>query len=68
MLDLGSGVVLWEMNLGSLVSGFPITYSVDGKQYVATSTGSSLSSRDNMRLTTELQPSRGNNLFIFALP
>ena len=67
-LDQGTGDVLWEINLGSMVTGFPITYSVDGKQYVATSTGSSLSSRDNMRLTPELQPSRGNNLFIFALP
>ena len=32
------------------------------------STGSSLSTRDNLRLTTELQPGTGNNLFVFALP
>ena len=66
--DQETGDVLWEINLGSMVTGFPITFSVDGKQYVAASTGSSLSSRDNMRLTDELRPSRGNNLFIFALP
>ena len=66
--DQGTGDVLWEINLGSMVTGFPITYAVDGKQYIAASTGSSLSSRDNMRLTSELRPSSGNNLFIFALP
>jgi len=66
--DQESGNVLWEINLGSMVTGFPITYAVDGKQYIAASTGSSLSSQDNMRLTPELRPSRGNNLFIFALP
>ena len=66
--DHENGDVLWEINLGSSVTGFPITYAVDGTQYVVASTGSSLSSRDNMRLTPELRPSNGNNLFVFALP
>ena len=38
-LDQETGEVLWEINLGSAVSGFPITYAVDGRQYVAVSTG-----------------------------
>ena len=67
-LDQETGEPLWEINLGTSVTGFPITYAVDGKQYVVASTGSSLSSRDNMRLTPELQPSNGNNIFVFALP
>ena len=67
-LDNETGAVLWEINLGSSVTGFPITYAVDGTQYVVASTGNSLSSRDNMRLTPELSPSHGNNLFVFALP
>ena len=66
--DQETGDILWEINLGSMVTGLPVTFAVDGKQYVAASTGSSLSSQDNMRLTQELRPSRGNNLFIFALP
>ncbi len=66
--DQDNGDVLWEINLGSSVTGFPITYAVDGTQYVVASTGSSLSSRDNMRLTPELQPGTANNLFVFALP
>ena len=67
-LDHDTGEVLREINLGSSVAGFPITYAVDGRQYVAVSTGTSLSSRDNMRLTPELRPSTGNNFFVFALP
>ena len=66
--DQDNGDVLWEINLGSSVTGFPITYAVDGTQYVVASTGSSLSSRDNLRLTPELQPGSANNLFVFALP
>ena len=29
--DQETGDVLWEVNLGSPVSGFPITYAVDGR-------------------------------------
>jgi len=36
--DQETGAVLWEINLGSPVLGFPITYAVDGKQYVVAST------------------------------
>ena len=61
--DQETGEVLWEINLGSPVTGFPITYAVDGRQYVVASTGSR---REG--LTPELQPSAGNNIFVFALP
>ena len=37
--DQESGEVLWEINLGSPVSGFPISYAVGGRQYVAVGTG-----------------------------
>ena len=30
--DDRNGKVLWEVNLGSPVSGFPVTFAVDGKQ------------------------------------
>ncbi len=61
--DQESGEVLWEINLGSPVSGFPITYAVDGRQYVAASTSTRISG-----LTPDVRPSAGNNLFVFALP
>ena len=65
-LDQETGDVLWEINIGSPVTGFPITYAVDGRQYVAVSTGTGGSGF--RRLTPELRPSTGNNLFVFALP
>jgi alcohol dehydrogenase (cytochrome c) len=33
--DIGSGEVLWQTRLGTSVQGFPMTYEVDGVQYVA---------------------------------
>ena len=60
-----SGEVLWEINLGSPVTGFPISFAVDGRQYVVASTGTSSYFRS---LHPELNPSSGNNLFVFALP
>ena len=67
-LDQDTGAVLWEINLGSSVTGFPITFAVDGRQYVAASTGATGTTNAQIRLTPELRPSTGNNLFIFALP
>ena len=66
--DQDTGDVLWEINLGSPVTGFPITFAVDGRQYVAASTGSAANAGINLRMTPELRPSAGNNLFVFALP
>ena len=66
--DQDSGKVLWEVNLGSPVTGYPITYSVGGKQFVAISVGNSLVSSGLNRLTPELHPSNVSNVFVFALP
>ena len=65
-LDQETGAVLWEINLGSPVVGFPITYAVDGRQYVAVNTGAG--GGINLRMTPELRPSVGSVLFVFALP
>ena len=67
-LDQDSGKVLWEVNLGSPVTGYPITYAVNGKQYVAVSTGNSLVSSGLNRLAPELRPSNASNVVVFALP
>ena len=67
-LDAETGDALWEVNLGSPITGFPITFAVDGRQYVAVSTGSSRTLVYFAPLTPELRPSMGNNLFVFALP
>jgi len=66
--DQNTGKVLWEVNLGSQVTGYPITYAVDGRQYVAVSTGNALATGGALSLTPELRPTTGNNIFVFALP
>jgi alcohol dehydrogenase (cytochrome c) len=67
-LDQATGKVLWEVNLGSAVTGYPITYAVNGRQYVAVSTGTSLATNGTNRLTPDVRPGSGNTLFVFALP
>jgi len=66
--DDKTGKVLWETNLNSPVSGFPISFAVGGKQYVAVSTGPSLVSSTALRLTPELKPGNAAGVFVFALP
>ena len=66
--DQENGKVLWDVNLGSPVTGYPVTYSVKGKQYVAVSTGNSLVSSGLNSLTPELRPSNASNIVVFALP
>jgi alcohol dehydrogenase (cytochrome c) len=66
--DDRSGKVLWEINLGSPVSGYPVTFAVDGKQYVAVSTGPSLVANGAIRLTPELKPSNASQMYVFSLP
>ena len=65
--DQETGEVLWEINLGSAVTSFPISYAVDGRQYIAVGTGTASTASMFSRLTPELRPSAGNNLFVFAL-
>ncbi|HEU4620073.1 MAG TPA: PQQ-binding-like beta-propeller repeat protein [Gammaproteobacteria bacterium] len=66
--DQRTGEVLWEVNLGAAVNGYPITYSVGGRQYVAVSTGGSGLAYGLARLSPELKPGIGNRLYVFALP
>ena len=65
---MSSGQVLWEINLGSPVTGYPISYAVGGRQYIAVSTGNSLVSSGLNTLAPELHPSNASNTFVFALP
>jgi alcohol dehydrogenase (cytochrome c) len=42
VLDARSGALLWKANLGAPIINGPITYAIDGKQYVATIAGLSI--------------------------
>ena len=70
--DVGSGETLWETRLPTSVQGFPITYAVGGKQYLAVPAGAGGASWGGM-LPADLTPEKrrpvgGNGLFVFALP
>ena len=52
-LDDTNGKVLWEMNLGSSVSGYPMSFAVDGKQYVAAITGPSVAADADERVAPD---------------
>jgi alcohol dehydrogenase (cytochrome c) len=70
-IDVESGEILWETRLGTSVQGFPITFEADGRQFVAVTTGLGGGSPrlvPNL-ITPELQPpTRGQALYVFALP
>ena len=67
--DDTTGKVLWEADLGAPVSGYPITYAVGGKQYVAVTTGPSLVAATSRRVTPELAADSGSaRVVVFALP
>ena len=67
-LDDRTGKVLWEINVGSSVSGYPVSFAVGGKQYIAAITGGSNEANSTEGLTPELKAGRAANLFVFALP
>jgi alcohol dehydrogenase (cytochrome c) len=64
--DAQTGAVLWEVNLGSHVTGFPATFAVNGKQYVAVSTGATPNTFGLATLTPESRAGTANNLYVFA--
>jgi alcohol dehydrogenase (cytochrome c) len=70
-IDVNNGKVLWETRLGTSVQGFPITFSVDGKQYLAVPTGNGGGSPRNVPATIEPDihsPATGNAIYVFGLP
>jgi glucose dehydrogenase len=41
-LDARTGALLWKQNLGGEIIAAPISFQVDGKQYVTVNSGNSL--------------------------
>jgi alcohol dehydrogenase (cytochrome c) len=70
--DVDNGKLLWQTRLTNSPQGFPMTYSVDGQQYLAVPVGggsASWGSSVPLALTPEIQrPATSNALFVFALP
>jgi len=70
--DATTGAILWQTRLPQSAQGFPITYAVNGKQYVAMPAGYGGGSWSTL-IPTELapeirRPNGGNTLLVFALP
>lgn len=68
--DADSGDVVWQTRLPNSVQGMPISYSVDGRQYIAVPYGlGGGSPRAQAALVPDIRhPSSGNGLVVFALP
>jgi alcohol dehydrogenase (cytochrome c) len=70
--DARSGDILFQTRMPSSVSGFPITYAVGGRQYLAIPVGTdpSLWSSISGQLTPEKnRPAAGGHaIFVFAVP
>ena len=69
--DVRTGEVLWSTRLGTSVQGFPMTFEVDGVQYVAMTAAREGGSpwRVATFLSTEfVSPAQANALYVFRLP
>jgi alcohol dehydrogenase (cytochrome c) len=69
--DANTGRILWETRLPAAVQGFPLTFTVGGKQYLAVTTANGGGSPRNVPrlLDTDVHgPETGNALYVFTLP
>jgi alcohol dehydrogenase (cytochrome c) len=68
--DVRTGKTLWQSRLGTSVQGFPVSFSIDGKQYIAVTTGLGGGSPRVVPRTIApdvRHPQTGNALYVFAL-
>src|SRR5580658_5922163 len=70
-VDAKTGKTLWETRLETSVQGFPLTFSIGGRQYIAVTTGLGGGSPRIVPavLAGDVKyPAYGNTLHVFALP
>jgi alcohol dehydrogenase (cytochrome c) len=69
--DARTGAILWETRLGTSVQGFPVSFSVGNKQYIAVSTGLGGGSPRAVprAIAPDIRhPENGHALYVFELP
>ena len=68
-LDAETGKLLWEIPLNGPVEGYPITFAVDGRQYVAVAAGGGSGGQRHLaQLYPELKTPLGSNvLMVFTV-
>ena len=63
-----TGEVVWKTRLSSALHGFPITYSIGNKQYVAITTGMGVFRALTSLISPQIyQPDNGNAIYVFEL-
>ena len=63
-----TGKLLWDTTLGSALHGFPVTYAVNGKQYIAVQTGMGVFRAMTSVISPDIyQPEGGNAIYVFEL-
>lgn len=70
-IDVRTGAVLWKTRLGTSVQGFPVSFAIGGKQYIAVTTGLGGGSPRNVPIAIAPDihhPGNGNALYVFSLP
>ena len=70
-LNARTGKLLWETRLGTSVQGHPVSFAVDGKQYIAVTSavgGTSPRTVPDVIATEITYPRWGNALYVFSLP
>jgi alcohol dehydrogenase (cytochrome c) len=72
VFDIDNGRVLYQTRMPTSIQGFPMTYAVNGKQYLAVPVGTgggSWTSLVPVQLTPDRQrPTNANAIYVFALP
>ncbi len=69
--DVNTGEILWETRLGTSVQGHPVSFAIDGKQYIAVTTalgGTSPRTVPGVIATEITYPRWGNAIYVFSLP
>ncbi len=69
--DVKTGQVLWEARLGTSAQGFPVSFAVDGRQYIGIMSGLGGGSPRNVpaAIVPDIKiPQSGQALYVFALP
>jgi len=69
--DANTGRILWETRLPAAVQGYPLTFTANGKQYLAVTTangGGSPRFVPRLVVPEVNSPETGNALYVFALP
>jgi alcohol dehydrogenase (cytochrome c) len=69
--DVKTGKILWQTRLGTSVQGYPVSFAIGGKQYIAVTTGLGGGSPRQVprTITPDIHhPNNGNAIYVFELP